>query len=259
MKYASVLMIAAFGLGAPAGPAPAGSFWFETFSYPAGPLVANSGGTWIPADAAGTDLQVTPDQYIHGVMCNNATDYRAFPARGVDDKTFACFRVMIPAQDSGRHYFACFMDIYGNRRAKVFAFQSLTLPTYAWSAGVSVGADPSQTYPPESGVAVWGPALNFGRWYTLVVEYDAAQGLARLWVNPVDELSPHVTAQDTTSAGVFKHAPLSAFVLRQAESIANCAAYLVDDIGVGASLLDACGAPTPALPTTWGQVKGIYR
>ena len=255
-------LVTILALAALATPALAENFWVENFNYPAGGLVANSGGNWVTHSGTGTDIQVSAGAYAVGIMSNAPSDHRNFPTRGVNDKTYACFKVRLPALGGlGDNYFAHFMDAGTNFRVKVYAMSSLLMPEWGWALGITVAANgltaTPRTWPSPPTGAVW-EGLAPGWWYTVVIDYDAAAGTADLWVDPVNELSPHISVSDTSVAGVLKHTPISAFALRQGNTKVDDR-YWVDDIGVGTSFEDACKAPTPTLPSTWGQLEGIYR
>lgn len=247
------LCLASLALLAIAVPAMAASFWNETFSYADGNLAlapSVSGGVWANhSGSTGTDIQVIGGEAV-GNMANSPDDNRLFPAQSNTAKTYACFGVMIP-QPAGvltSAYFAHFKDSGTfNFGSRVYVAPSGNTFTF----GVSLGSCASPCAP-----TLWPTALNYGQWYTVAIMYDAGNGIAQLWVDPVTEASPsitHNTYSGTTPQTGFQ---LSAFALRQSTSNFY---FHVDNIQVGSAFGDLCPNATPANNTTWGRLKAIYR
>jgi hypothetical protein len=245
MKNVTRILTVAIALSALAlaSPALATNFWTDSFTYSDGGLVAVSGGNWTNHSGTGTDIQVVSGEALVN-MLNAPDDNRAFPARSATDKTYACFRFMLPnpGGNPSLGYFAHFKD------AGTFNFVSRVYVapfSGAFTLGLSVG---SFTGTPP----LWPTALTYGQWYTVVTSYDAATGTAEMWIDPVNQASPKITHTDATKAGFL----VQAYALR--EFSGNWIGH-VDDLGVGTSFEDACFAPVPTKVSTWGQVKGIYR
>jgi hypothetical protein len=218
----------------------------ENFNYPAGGLVANSGGNWTNHSGAGTDITILPSFDVVGDMNSAPDDNRTFLAQSATAKTYACLRVMI--QDPGgaprNNYFFHFKDT-GTFNFAARLFVAPQGSTFSFGIG-STGAMTAQ----------WPTALLYDRYYYVTVSYDASTGVSELWVNPANELSPKVTATAGTTGFL-----LSAVALRESNSSGTGVLwkYQVDAIGVGTTFDDACGNATPTSGTTWGQVKTIYR
>jgi hypothetical protein len=244
MRKATNLLIAAVALSALAlaSPAFAAHFWTDSFTYSDGSLPTVSGGLWVRHN--GTTL--LDPQVISGVAQVNMTqapdDSRSFTPRANGDKTYACFRFMLPdpqgAPSSG--YFAHFKD------AGTFNFVARTFVqpmSPAYTLGIS-------SY--NGAVTNWPSVLNYGQWYTVIISWDGSTTLAEMWIDPVNESSPKVTAIHTASLAF----ALQGFALRQFSG--NWLGW-VDDVGVGTTFDEACYDVVPTQPTTWGQLKANYR
>jgi hypothetical protein len=248
MRKATNLLVAAAALSVLvlASPAFATHFWTENFGYPDGGLVAVSGGNWVTHSGSAGDIQVVSN------VCNlmeitgyDKDDNRSFPARTNTDITYACFRFRLPDPQGtpALGYFAHFKDS-GTFNFASRVYVAPFAPT--WTFGLSVA---SFTGTPP----LWGTALNYGQWYTVVTSYNAATDVSELWVDPVDASSPKLTVSDATA----RHYAVQAYALRQFSGgnwIGN-----IDDIGIGTSFEESCTQEVPALNTTWGQVKSAYR
>ena len=252
MKNATKLITAALAITAlaAASPALAVSLMTETFTYPNGGLVAVSGGNWTNHSGAGTDITIASG-VANGDEANAPDDNRTFAAQSATAKTYACFKVTIPtptgAGPIGQAYFAHFKDTGTTIfNARVFVAPSGTTFTFGITAG-------SSTTP-----TLWTSALNYNQAYYVVIDYNAATGVAELWVDPTLETSAKVTSSlPAGSTGTL----VSAFALREASLTAAAAwKFSVDDLGVGTSFADACvSGPVPNVGTTWGRLKTIYR
>jgi hypothetical protein len=243
MKKIAITFVA---LAIAATPAFAANLLTESFAYPDGNLTTSSGGNWATHSGSGTDIQVVSG-YAAGDMSQAPDDNRSFAAQTATAKTYACFRVRIPAISGTprTNYFAHLKDSgTSNFAARVFvAPQGNT-----FSFGLSVSS--------STMAAQWPAALNYDQWYTVVIDYDAAAGTADLWVDPVDESSTMISASGGATGTL-----ISSFALRQSSTGTGTAwMYNVDDIGVGTNFIDTgCGAPTSTRGSTWGRVKTLYR
>jgi len=235
----------------------AGSLMSETFSYPDGGLVANSGGNWTNhSGATGTDIQIVSGAAV-GSMASFPDDNRLFSSpRSATDKTYACFTLTIPNQTMVANYFAHFMVNSTTFRSKVFAAPSQAPGGYL--IGVSVTANAAGT-PPVIPLAplgfTWPQPLNFGQAYRVAISYDAANGVSEMWIDPTNEASGKISATDVTAAS----GALTAFGLRESNSNGCAFTYTVDDLSVGTTFDDACSGTIPVERKTWGTIKTIYR
>jgi hypothetical protein len=226
----------------------------ESFTYPDGGLVPNGG--WATHSGTGTDIQVASG-VAAGNMANGPDDNRLLSsARLATDKTYACFRVLIPTPTLPLvcNYFAHFMVNSTTFRSKVFVTPSGSTFTFGLSVTANAAGAPLAPPAPPLG-ATWGTALNYDQWYSVVISYNGVGGVSELWVDPVDETSTSISCTDAGAA----NGALTAFGLR--ESNTSSCAYLwnVDNLGVGTTFLDACDPAVPTIKSTWGQLKSIYR
>jgi hypothetical protein len=248
------------GLVVAAAPSMAASLVFDTFSYPNGNLVPNGG--WANYSGASVDVQVVAGQATGGGIPNNQNDdHILFAPQSLTAKTYACFDVMIPAPAGPPKpiYFAELKD--GGAAALVSRVYVLPLAGGGWTFGISHSSTSS-----TAGVTPWTAALSYGTVYHLVINYDPVNKTSTLWVNPTVESDPSVSNTNAAIAAL----AVSGFGLRQSNSASTLPAspayvgtadwnWVVDNLGVGSSFTDACEIPTPAQPTTWGQIKGTYR
>ncbi|MFN0150368.1 MAG: hypothetical protein ACKVU1_06610 [bacterium] len=222
--------------------AKAGSLMSEDFSYSDGGLVAVSGGNWTNHSGTGTDVQVLSSA-ASGLMSNSPDDNRLLTsARSSTDKTYACFKLVIPAPSATLvcNYFAHFMVSSTTFRSKVF----ITPSGGSFTMGLSVTANASGTplAPPAPPLgATWPTTLNYGQAYNIVISYNAVGGISEMWVDPINESSPSISATDAGAA----NGALTAFGLRQSSTGGAAFAFIVDDLSVGTTFEDACGAPPP--------------
>ena len=239
-------------------PAMAVTLMTDSFTYPAGDLVPNGG--WANFSGAVLDIQVDGTGRAVGAGPNANDDHRLFAAQSTSTVTYACFDVIIPPFSGAPKpiYFAMLKDA----GTSIFVSRVYVLPLAAggWTFGIS-NSSTSAT----AGVTPWTAPLATGVNYHVVINYDPVNRSSKLWVNPVNELSPSVT---NTSAAV--PVAVAGFGLRQSATAATLPAsppyagtadwgFSVDNLGVGTTFAEACEIVTPAQPTTWGSVKGLYR
>jgi hypothetical protein len=231
----------------------------DSFTYPAGDLVPNGG--WANFSGATLDIQVNGLGRAVGAGPNANDDHRLFAAQSTTTTTYACFDVIIP-QFSGQPkpiYFAMLKDA----GTSIFVSRVYVLPVAAggWTFGISHSSTSTSV-----GVTPWTTPLSSGVNYHVVINYNPVAKTSTLWVNPVNELSPSVTDTNAAIAAV----GVAGFGLRQSASAAALPAsppysgtadwgFSVDNLGVGTTFAEACEIVTPAQPTTWGSVKGLYR
>lgn len=245
-----------------APPAHAVNLFSDGFSYPNGNLVPN--GSWANYSGATTDIQVVGGRAV-GYGPNANDDHRLFTAQPTNAKTYACFQVRIPNPGGAPKpiYFAELKD--GGATLLVSRVYVLPLPAGSGGDNWTFGISYSSTNNTTLGVTAWTTPLLYDTDYTLVINYDPVNFTSRLWVNPLNELSPNVANVGTAAA-----IAVSGFGLRQsatASTLPPSPAYVgttdwgfsVDNLGVGTSFDDACSRPTSTRSKTWGQVKSIYR
>lgn len=248
------------GLVAAAAPSMAANLVYDTFSYPDGNLVPNGG--WANYSGANVDIQVVSGKVTGGGIPNNQNDdHLLFAPQPVNATTYACFDATIPAPNGQPKpiYFAELKD--GGAANLVSRVYVLPLASGGWTFGISHSSTSA-----TAGVTPWTAALNYGTTYHLVISYDPVNKSSSLWVNPSAESDPSVSNTNAAIAAL----AVSGFGLRQSNSASTLPAspayvgtadwnWVVDNVGVGTSFIDACEAAVPAQRTTWGQIKGTYR
>ena len=255
-KMAFALLSLAFACVAV--PSMAASLIFDTFTYPNGDLVPNGG--WANYSGATADIQVASG-HARIVPANANDDHILFAAQSTTVKTYACFDVTVE-QFAGQPkpvYFAELKDAgAANLVSRVYV---LPVAAGGWTFGISHSSTGA-----TAGVTPWGAALSTGVAYHLVINYDPVAKTSTLWVNPITEAS---TSVSNTNAAIAALA-VAGFGLRQSTTASTLPAsppysgtadvnVQVDNLGVGNTFDDACNIPTPATPTTWGGIKGLYR
>jgi len=248
----------ALGMGFASTPSMAASLVYDTFSYPAGNLVPNGG--WANYSGTTTDIQVTGAGKASIIPGNANDDHILFAAQSTTTKSYACFDVTVGQLAAAPKpvYFAELKDAgAANLVSRVYV-----LPVAGgWTFGISHSSTSA-----TAGVTPWPVALSSDVVYHLVINYDPVAKSSTLWVNPATEASPSVTNTNAAIAAL----AVSGFGLRQSTTASTLPAsppysgtadanVLVDNLGVGVSMVDACEIPTPAKPATWGSVKGLYR
>ena len=248
------------GLVVAAAPSMAANLVYDSFSYPNGNLVPNGG--WANYSGAAVDIQVVGGQVTGGAIGNPANDdHILFAAQPLTAKTYACFDVSIPAVAAAPKaiYFAALKD--GGASNLVSRVYVLPLSNGGWTFGLSHSSTSA-----TAGVVPWTAALSYGTTYRIVINYDPVAKSSTMWVNPTVESDPSVTISNSAIAAL----AVSGFGLRQSNSASTLPTspvytgtadwnWVVDNVGVGQSFVDACEVAVPAKPATWGQIKGTYR
>ena len=199
-------------------PASAAILLNETFPYANGDLTTVSGGAWVThSGMSGADVQVSSGQAV-GDMLQSLDDNRPFAARSATAKTYARFLVTIPAivGTPRTNYFVHFKDS-GTFNFTSRLFVAPSGPGFTFAIGTS--GTPGATWPSQ---------LAYDTQYTIVTSYDAATGVAEMWVNPANESSPKVTTPAGTTG--FE---IEAIALRQSNTGTGTAwTFRVDDIEI---------------------------
>jgi len=113
----------------------------------------------------------------------------------------------VPAQTAapGTVYFAHFKDAGNFFGARVF----MTAPAVAGN-GYRLGISGNSTLIASE---TWGSDLAFDTTYRVVSSYTFDTGTSQIWINPVNEASPSVTATDVAFSDA-----MEAYALRQSTS-----------------------------------------
>jgi len=241
-RTAITFLIVGAATAAFAASAWAGSLMSEDFSYADGGLVAVSGGNWNNHSGTGTDIQVVSGTAV-GSMTQFPDDNRLLTSpRSSTDKTYACFSLVIPTPTAPLvcNYFAHFMVSSTVFRSKVFITPSGGSYTVGLSVTANASGSPLAPPAPPLG-ATWPTTLNYDQAYNIVISYNAVGGISEMWVDPIDESSSSITATDAGAAS----GALTAFGLRESNTSSAAFTWVVDDLSVGTTFDDACGAPPP--------------
>jgi len=262
-KMATSFLAAGLTLTAFASAAMAGSLLTETFTYPDGNLTGN-GGWAVYSGSIPTDVQVVSGEANGTGNSAPDDDVLLLAGRLATDRTYMCFDVRI--QDPGGAPKAVFFAELKEAGSFNLVGRTYVLPLTAggWTFGVSV----TSTNTSVAGITPWSATtLNYGQTYKIVVAYDGTAKTATLWVDPVNELSTNVidsnpgsTSFAVTHFGLRQSGSASSFIANPVFGSGSVNwAYTVDNVGVGVSMADACGAVVPTERSTWGRLKTIYR
>jgi len=179
---------------------------FEPFSYADGSVVENSGHFWSSSSGAAGETQVAGNWLE--VSSVNTEDISApligAPYTNSATVLYAKFDVIVrsfPTTDYG-NYFAHFKGVgNSNFRGRVFA---TTLNAGPNTCRFAIGNSTTNFAQLETD-------LTTGVQYTVVIKYELDSGQSTLWLDPVSESAPSVTATDTLSP-----ATIGGFAFRQA-------------------------------------------
>lgn len=221
----------------------------DSFDYPNGALVTGSGGAWVHHNGAITgEVNVV---FGHVFLTQTETeDVSAFPAGQPYPTTtnvllYASFTLNVMEAPSGAgnffaHYKAA--GTSGAQAGKVFVTTNGVPPGY-FRVGVANSA--------VSPNVLIASNLSFNTDYVLVTRYAPSNAATTLWLNPVAETDPAVTASDAPS-------PITtvAFALRQSVSSGNgMGGLFLDDLVVATSFSEVTSnvPPLPQAPAVTVQ------
>lgn len=205
----------------------------ETFSYPDGPIVGATGSPWSRHSGTEDQANVVGGHLI--LTQSETEDINALlsgapfsPESG--GSLYARFSVRFDSLPSGSgEYFAHFRNTGTQFRARVFASTlNAAAGTFRLGIGNSSGADAASGQIETD--------LSLGVSYTVVTRYDLASGLSTVWLNPLAESDPGVTATDAPAP-----VAISTFAFRQANGIG---ALQVDSLLVGTSFAEVVPEPS---------------
>ncbi len=220
----------------------------ESFSYPNGALTNVAGGIWNTYSGLGGALTLKvsdgrafinqADTTSGGDDCSRLINASFDPATDNSSKLYAGFSVNFSAAPfSGGSFFAHFKSSGSSSE-----FYS------------RIGADQEGAAPGTFRLAIdnehWDAAtttefpldLKLNTEYTVVVRLDLATDQSTLWVNPVDESSPSVTATDLITYGT--GLSIDSFALRQGTTGTGFPGSLyLDNLRVGTSFETAIPEP----------------
>jgi endonuclease/exonuclease/phosphatase family metal-dependent hydrolase len=210
----------------------------NSFDYADGPLVTVSSGDWVHHSGSTGEVKVVSNRVL--LSQTNSEDVNAqllgqpYPV-STNILLYASFSLNVVALPTGNGaYFAHFKPAgtsgFGGR---------VCLTTNGAAVGTfRVGVATASAVP--SAVIVSNLALNTD--YTVVLRYAPSNGVCNLWLNPVAESDPSISATDTTFA-------VTSFALRESLSGADGMGTLfLDNLLVGTSFADVAIPPAPTPP-----------
>ena len=213
----------------------------DDFSYPDGSLVGNGG--WVNHSGTIGDLLVASGQAVvtHGLPSEDAS-LPFIPTAGsilYYSFDFSVDDVGQPISGGDYEYFAHFKDAGFGFRARM----DIVAPsgTGDYTVGIATLASVAD--------ATWSADLTYGVTYHVVASYDQTNNIAKLWIDPVSDLSPFITGADEADPG----ADIASFALRQSDSSDN-ETVRVDNLVVDETLF-----PVATKNETWGSLKSMFR
>ncbi len=206
-------------------------------AYANGPLTTVSGGVWV--NHSGTAGQV--DVFNGGVNLteNESEDVHAVISGGPYSTGVLYYGLNInfsalPSFAAGG-YFAHFMDSGTGFRARLFVTTTDAAPG-SYRLGINNGSTPVSVIFPTD--------LTLNSWHLAVVRYDLGAVSTSLWVDPLLETDPSVTATDVVTAN-----QVAGIALRQSRTSSSGMGTLVaDNVKVGDSFYSVIPEPTGLLP-----------
>lgn len=225
----STALLMVFTLTVQAAPAsrpqflPNALFFHEDFVYTDGPLVGQGG--WAAHSGAGNkSILVSSETITLNQSGGSGEDVNlTFPTTTAIDTTYYGFDLTLPTgqtvNPANGLYFIHFNSV-NNHRARVF----VVAPAGGGDFGLALSADSSTPS------ALWASDLNFDTTYRVVASYNAATGESKLWVDPVNEASTHVS--HTGTAGT----TFDSLSLRQSTDYTG--SQILDNLKVGTTFDD---------------------
>jgi hypothetical protein len=218
----------------------------DSFSYPNGAIVGALGSPWLNnSGAAGTMLATNSTLEINASRAEDivAPLSRTISTNVGDVAAYASFNVrFIGLPTTNGTYFAHFTGTTINSffRGRVLAtLTNAVLGKYRLSIGNSSGVSPA--------TGLWPSDLDTNVTYKIVTRYELATGLSKMWIDPILESDPSVTATDAPNAGDIVY-----YSFRQA---AGEGVSRVDDLRVGTSFNDVAGTNSPPTISSIGSIN----
>jgi endonuclease/exonuclease/phosphatase family metal-dependent hydrolase len=199
----------------------------DSFDYPDGGIVTNSGGKWLHHSGSTTGEVLVASSRVE-LDAANTEDVNALLAGGPYDSTgttnvfYASFTVRfttLPGPSGA--YFAHFKDTSASGfAARVWALKD-GAGANKFRLGISSTSTISATNPTE---------LSLNTDYLVVTRLAIGTSTARLWINPTNELDASVSTSESPSTFV-----VAAYAFREATSEG---VMTVDDLRVGTTFTD---------------------
>jgi len=228
----------------------------DTFAYPDGGIITNSGGVWVPNTGTANSMLVSNQQLIASTSRTEdmaaALSGAPYNTNGSVPALYASFTLKCTGRPSlGGAYFAHFTgpNQFGpltGHRARVWA--SITNV-----ATVGVADDDKfmltivNTSGGSAGNTQWPAQLATNVTYTVVIKYEIATLNSTLWIDPTSESDPSVVANDfpvdlfDTANGLVN---VANFGFRQATGEGT---LWIDNLKVGTQFGDVAGTNTSPL------------
>lgn len=232
----------------------------ETFDYPDGPLAALTDSPWQNHSGAENEMEViggavrldrSQTEDVHVAISPTGEEYE--PGNG--HVLYAGFTATWESLPSAKGAFFChFMLGSATMRGRLFAIES-EAGEESFRLGVTNGSgDPAEA-------AVVDRELQLGTTYFVVLRYDVDDAATTLWVDPVDESDPAVTATDTMNTVAIK-----AFALRESSGIGRldldnvCLGTNFGEVSAGAAASSTVSL-VPGEVTAWetGSTPAVLR
>jgi hypothetical protein len=223
------------GLSAVSGLAAAQVLVSDAFNY-SGALTSNG---WAAHSGAGAKVVMANGTYATlNQSSGSGEDVNlSFAAQGATDVTYAAFDVLIEAANLGA------MSANGNyffhlKDSGVSAFRARTGivgPSAGGGFRMAINADNANL-----GAGAQSGDLAFDTWYRVVINWNAATGESRLWLNPTQESDPFLSHTSGATAGL----AISSVALRQSADYTGF--QRIDNVVVGQSFADVQPVPEPA-------------
>jgi endonuclease/exonuclease/phosphatase family metal-dependent hydrolase len=211
----------------------------DSFDYPNGSIVTNSGGVWATHSGITGQVQIVSSRVL--LTQTNTEDINAqlagqpYPAT-TNALLYARFTINFATFPSGAGtYFAHFKDASATGfRDKIFATTN-GAPAGFFRVGVGNATN--------SNFAVLNSNLSLHADYILVTRYAPSNATSTLWLNPLNESDPGLNAVDSATT-----LSITSFALRESLSGSDGMGTLVfDDLRIGTSFSDVVPNVAPQI------------
>jgi hypothetical protein len=232
-------LVALFSLLAGSSTAFGAVILHDSFSHPDGNLTGNPpeiGGVW--TTHSGTTAVTVASGQAKLTQANSEDTHSNFSTGpiGAGSQIYAGFQLTVPSQANPitAGYFAHFKDV-GN----FFGTRIWIAPPTAGGYKLVLSGDNSIT--DADGEVAWPVDLAFDQPYCIMSSYNYDTGETKMWVDPLNELSPSVTATDSFAGDEFE-----SYSLRQFSAGAGTSMQLIDNLTVATTFNEARCIPEPA-------------
>lgn len=211
----------------------------DSFDYPNGSIVTNSGGVWTTHSGVTGQVQVISSRVL--LSQTNSEDIsvqlagQPYPAT-TNVLLYARFTINFASLPSGAGtYFAHFKDATATGfRSKIFATTN-GVATGFFRVGIANVAN--------SGFGTINSNLSLNTDYVLVARYAPSNATSTLWLNPSDETDPGLAAVDSATT-----LSITSFALRESLSSGDGMGTLFfDDLRIGTTFSDVVPNSAPRI------------